>query len=97
MRKDVYITQDNATAHTNKQFLLPPRNTFAEPVIHNWPPNSLHLKLHDFYLCSVLTDKIFVNIPCMWRKWKKYIPVTLNIHQEVGCPLLQNVLTRYML
>jgi len=69
MRNDVYITQDNVTAHTNKQFLLPPSNAFGEPVIHNWSPNSPHLKLHDFfYLCSLLTDKIFVNNPCMWRK-----------------------------
>jgi hypothetical protein len=65
MRKNVYITEDNATAHTNKQFLLPPSNAFGEPVIHNWPPNSPHLKLHDFYLCSLLRDKIFVNNPCM--------------------------------
>jgi hypothetical protein len=29
------------------------------------------------------------------KEMKKDIPVTLNISQEVGCPLLQNVLTKY--
>jgi hypothetical protein len=63
--------QDNATAHTNKQFLLPLRDAFGEPVIRKRPPYYPHLKLHDFYLCSLLRDKIFVNYPCMWRKLKK--------------------------
>jgi len=92
MRKDVYITQDNATAHTNKQFLLPSSNAVGEPVIYNWPPNSPHLVLHDFYLCNLLRDKIFVNNPCMLRKRKRDIPVTLNISQEVGCPFFPYLL-----
>jgi hypothetical protein len=44
MRKDIYVTHDNATAHTINQFLLPLRDAFGEPVIHNLPPDSPHLR-----------------------------------------------------
>lgn len=97
MRKDVFITQDNDTAHTNEQFLLPPSNAFGEPVIHNWPPNSPHLKLHDYIPVQPAERQDFCQNLCMWTKWKKDIPVTMNISQELGCLLLQNVLTRYEL
>jgi hypothetical protein len=53
--------QDNAAAHTADRSMLALREVFGDQVIDQWSPRSPDLNPCDFYLWSMLKDKVYVN------------------------------------
>jgi hypothetical protein len=78
--------QDNAaSAHMGNQSMATLEEVFGDKVISQWSQHFPDLNPCDFYLCSMLEDKVYINNAHMAAELENNICcVILNIYQELG-------------
>lgn len=92
--EDMWLQQDDATAHTSRETMAILRNMFPARLISRfgdlaWPARSPDLSAPDFFLWGYLKGKVYANNPRTLQQLKH------NIRQEIE-DLTPNVLTRVM-